>query len=72
LPGQHSPEGTGSAIHYDLNTMAMKRFKNILYVAEFAVDQSLAIARAIELAENNQAKLIFFARCGTAASGVFA
>jgi len=23
LPGQYSPEGTGSAIHYDLNTMAM-------------------------------------------------
>ncbi|OAH99130.1 hypothetical protein A1353_21190 [Methylomonas methanica] len=39
--------------------MAMKRFKNILYVAEFAVDQSLAIARVIALAENNQARLTF-------------
>jgi len=37
----------------------MKRFKNILYVAEFSVDQSSAIARAITLAENNQARLTF-------------
>ncbi len=39
--------------------MAMKRFKNILYVAEFALDQSPAIARANELAKNNQEKLTF-------------
>lgn len=39
--------------------MAMKRFKNILYVAEFSADQSSAIARALALAENNQAKLTF-------------
>lgn len=39
--------------------MAMKRFKNILYVAEFAVDQRLAIARVIALSENNQARLTF-------------
>lgn len=35
----------------------MKRFKNILYVVERAVDQRAAIARAVSLAENNQARL---------------
>lgn len=35
----------------------MKRFKNILYVTETAVDQSLAIARAVSLAESNNARL---------------
>lgn len=35
----------------------MKRFKNILYVAEPAQDQTAALARAVSLAENNQARL---------------
>jgi nucleotide-binding universal stress UspA family protein len=35
----------------------MKRFKNILYVVERAVDQQAAIARAVSLAQNNQARL---------------
>jgi universal stress protein E len=35
----------------------MKRFKNILYVNEPTVDQKSAIARAVSLAENNQADL---------------
>ncbi len=35
----------------------MNRFKNILYVAEPSVDQTSAIARAVALAENNQAEL---------------
>lgn len=35
----------------------MKRFKNILYVNEPTVDQASAIARAVSLAENNQADL---------------
>ncbi len=35
----------------------MKRFKNILYVTEATVDQASAVARAVSLAENNQAKL---------------
>lgn len=35
----------------------MKRFQNILYVAEPAVDQSAAMARAVSLARNNQASL---------------
>ncbi|PKD40238.1 universal stress protein [Methylomonas sp. Kb3] len=39
--------------------MAMNRFKNILYVAEFAVDQRQAIERVIALAANNQARLTF-------------
>ncbi|QSB01446.1 universal stress protein [Methylomonas sp. EFPC1] len=39
--------------------MAMNRFKNILYVAEFAVDQRKAIERVIALAANNQARLTF-------------
>ena len=43
LPGQYSPEGTGSAIHYDLNTMAMKRFKNIPYVILFLNDQPVRV-----------------------------
>lgn len=36
----------------------MKRFKNILYVSEEGVDQASAMARAVTLAENNQAKLM--------------
>ncbi|MBN1546708.1 MAG: universal stress protein [Syntrophaceae bacterium] len=36
----------------------MKRFKNILYVNEPNVDQAMAVARAVSLAENNQADLI--------------
>lgn len=35
----------------------MKRFKNILYVFQSYEDQSQAIARAVSLAENNQAAL---------------
>jgi len=35
----------------------MKRFKNILYVNEPAVDQASTIARAVSLAQNNQANL---------------
>jgi len=35
----------------------MKRFKNILYVAELSVNQDAATARAVSLAENNQARL---------------
>ena len=35
----------------------MKRFKNILYLNEPNVDQESAIARAVSLAENNQADL---------------
>jgi universal stress protein E len=35
----------------------MKRFKNILYVTEAIVDQASAVARAVSLAENNQANL---------------
>lgn len=37
--------------------MIMKHFKNILYVNESSVDQASAIARAVSLAENNQADL---------------
>ena len=35
----------------------MKRFKNILYVTEETVNQASAVARAVSLAENNQAEL---------------
>jgi len=35
----------------------MKRFKNILYVNEPTVDQTAAVARAVSLAENNQADM---------------
>ena len=35
----------------------MKPFKNILYVAEETSDQASAIARAVSVAENNQARL---------------
>ncbi|WP_303904395.1 universal stress protein [Thiohalomonas denitrificans] len=35
----------------------MKGFKNILYVSENAVEQDSALARAVSLAENNQADL---------------
>jgi len=35
----------------------MKRFKKILYLNEPTVDQASAIARAVSLAENNQADL---------------
>jgi len=35
----------------------MKRFKNILYIFEGGVDQVSAMARAVTLAENNQAEL---------------
>jgi len=35
----------------------MKRFKNILYLNEPTVDQTSAVARAVSLAENNQADL---------------
>lgn len=35
----------------------MQPFKNILYVTEESVDQVSAVARAVSLAENNQAKL---------------
>lgn len=35
----------------------MKRFKNILYLAEPGLDQTAALARAVSLAENNQARL---------------
>ncbi|MBN1614478.1 MAG: universal stress protein [Deltaproteobacteria bacterium] len=35
----------------------MKRFKNILYLHEPTVDQASAVARAVSLAENNQADL---------------
>lgn len=35
----------------------MNRFKNILFVTEAAVDQASAVARAVSLAENNQAEL---------------
>jgi nucleotide-binding universal stress UspA family protein len=35
----------------------MRRFKNILYLNEPAVDQASAVARAVSLAENNQADL---------------
>lgn len=35
----------------------MKRFKNILYVNEPTIDQASAVARAVSLAENNQADL---------------
>ena len=36
----------------------MKPFKNILYLAEPGLDQTTALARAVSLAENNQARLI--------------
>lgn len=35
----------------------MKRFKNILYIAEPSLDQAASMARAVSLAENNQARL---------------
>jgi nucleotide-binding universal stress UspA family protein len=35
----------------------MRRFKNILYVNESSVEQETAIARAVSLAENNNARL---------------
>lgn len=35
----------------------MKRFKNILYLVEPGKDQTAALARAVSLAENNQAQL---------------
>jgi len=35
----------------------MKRFKNIIYLNEPTVDQTSAVARAVSLAENNQADL---------------
>jgi hypothetical protein len=35
----------------------VKRFKNILYLAEPSLDQTAALARAVSLAENNQARL---------------
>ena len=35
----------------------MKPFKNILYLAEPGLDQTAALARAVSLAENNQARL---------------
>ena len=35
----------------------MKRFKNILYVSEPSADQDSSLARAVSLAENNQADL---------------
>ena len=35
----------------------MKLFKNILYVSEASVAQETSIARAVSLAENNQADL---------------
>jgi len=35
----------------------MKRFKNILYVAQSSVTQDAAMARAVSLAHNNQARL---------------
>jgi len=35
----------------------VKRFKNILYVSETSVDQDSTLARAVSLAENNQADL---------------
>lgn len=35
----------------------MKRFKNILYIAEPSLEQTAALARAASLAENNQARL---------------
>ncbi len=35
----------------------MKRFKSILYVSDGSVDQTPALARAVTLAENNQAEL---------------
>lgn len=35
----------------------MKQFKNIQYAAEASVAQGPAIARAVSLAENNQADL---------------
>jgi nucleotide-binding universal stress UspA family protein len=35
----------------------MKHFKNILYIAEPERDQTAALARAVSLAENNQARL---------------
>lgn len=37
----------------------MKRFKNILYINEPTVDQASAVARAVSLAEKNQADLTF-------------
>ena len=40
-----------------MKTATMKNFKNILYVNESSVDQEPAIARAVSLAENNQADL---------------
>lgn len=39
----------------------MKRFKNILYVSESSVAQESALARAVSLAENNQAELTVIA-----------
>ncbi len=35
----------------------MKRFKNLLYIAEPSLDQTAALARVVSLAENNQARL---------------
>lgn len=40
-----------------LVSLSMKRFKNILYINEPSVDQTSAIARAVSLAQNNQADL---------------
>ena len=39
----------------------MKRFKNILYVNESEIDQDSALARAVALAQNNQANLTIVA-----------
>ncbi len=42
---------------YRLVRNAMKCFKNILYLAEPSLDQTAALARAVSLADNNQARL---------------
>lgn len=41
----------------------MNLFKNILYVTETSVDQASAVARAVSLAENNQAELTVIHVC---------
>jgi universal stress protein E len=48
----------------------MKRFKHILYVAEVSVAQEVAIARAVSLAQNNQAHLTIIDVVREVAAGI--
>ena len=48
----------------------MKLFKNILYVSEASVEQEKSIARAVSLAENNQADLAVIEVVPAIAAGI--